>query len=366
MAVKFQQYLAAVDIGGTKITASIANRDGIVAKVFQPVTKTGPNTAIPDQVDSLIGTVAAKCSINRGDIVAVGVSTCSPFKRKSGKRVVIAPNLCGGLASERGLIPNDWLEIPLEASLSGKYPRVAIENDCVAAVAAERLFGAGQGEDNLVYVTWSTGIGAGAVVDGRIISGKDGNAPEFAHFVMKEDGPMCGCGKRGHLEALSSGVAIAREYGGGVSTEDVFAAYRADEPRAMQFIGAAARYFARGLSAINAVLDTSLIVIGGSVFNNHKDVLLPLVERNFLEESFPALAEGVEIKPSVLEDCLGDLAALSLVMPENWINAWKKTMPWSKAPAAEILEEAVSEGDSPGAPDVADTAENLQQNITQP
>ncbi|MBE0524924.1 MAG: ROK family protein [Methanosarcinales archaeon] len=328
-------FLAAVDLGGTKITASLANREKILAKVYQPAQLEGDNKTIPQQVDLLISYLCDLKGISKDDINAVGIGSCGPFKKKEGHITLVAPNLCGGLTMEREVIPNDWTEIPLETVLSQVFHKLVIDNDAIVAAMAERLFGAGKGEDDLVYVTWSTGIGSGAYVNGRLIKGKNGNAPHLGHIYLVEDGPLCGCGNFGDMEALVSGVAIARDYGG--TTEEVFLAYRRGDTRAKEIIEGAAKYFARGLASINAILDTKVFVIGGSVFMNNIDILTPLIENEFYK-SFPALSDGVKIRRSALDTYLGDMAALSLVMPDDWIKVWQDEKPWEHAPEKIILE----------------------------
>jgi glucokinase len=330
-----QPYLAAVDIGGTKITVSIANISGILVKVYQPVQLKGDNLAVPGQVDSLVGFACGQAGIGKDEIYALGVSTCGPFRILDGELVLVAPNLCGGLAKERGIIPNDWTEIPLQRELSRIYNNIHIENDGISAVIAERMFGAGRGEDNVVYITWSTGIGSGAYVDGRLIKGKNGNAPHIGHVYLVDDGPRCGCGNLGDMEALASGVAIARDYGSrltaeGVTSEDVFNMFYKGDPQAESVITNAARYFARGLVTINAILDTRMFIIGGSVFMNNRHILLPLVQEEFCK-SFPALSKDVEFKPSALDSYLGDLAGFCLVMPDDWVRKWQENRPWEFA-----------------------------------
>ncbi len=150
------------------------------------------------------------------------------------------------------------------------------------------FFGAGKFHDNLVYVTWSTGIGAGAYVDGRLIRGKNGNAPHFGHIYMLEDGPQCGCGNYGDLEAIASGTAIARDYGVN-SAKVVFDNYRTGDEKAIQIVHRAAKNFARGLASLNALFDTEYIVLGGSVMND-SDILLPLIREEFYK-SFPVLSK---------------------------------------------------------------------------
>ncbi|MBC2698268.1 MAG: ROK family protein [ANME-2 cluster archaeon] len=379
-------YLAAVDIGGTKITVSIADISRILVKVYQPVHLEGDNLAVPAQVDFLVGHACEQIGIERDEITALGVSTCGPFGIRDGELVLVAPNLCGGLANERGIIPNDWTEIPLQRELSRIYNNIHIENDGISAVTAERMFGAGKGEDNVIYITWSTGIGSGAYIDGRLIRGKNGNAPHIGHIYLVDDGPRCGCGNFGDMEALASGVAIARDYKSrvtavdmtsegvtaesvttegmtaegvmaegvtaegvtaegvmaegvtaeNVTAEDVFNLFRKGDPKAESVITNAARYFARGLVSINAILDTRVFIIGGSVFMNNRHILLPLVKEEFYK-SFPALSKDVEFRPSALDSYLGDLAALCLVMPDDWVRQWQQKRPWEFAPEPIVL-----------------------------
>ncbi|MEJ5363224.1 MAG: ROK family protein [Spirochaetota bacterium] len=322
------EYIAGVDIGGTKIIATIANATGIKARVYQHTQLQGDNLVIPKQAYMLIQKTAEYAGIHYEDIKAVGISTCSPFERKGMYKEIVAPNLCGGLTGSNRL-PNSWQSIPLEEFFNRLYPEVIVENDCVAAVVAEKLFGAGKFHDNLVYVTWSTGIGAGAYVDGKLIRGKNGNAPHFGHIFIAEDGPQCGCGNYGDLEAIASGTAIARDYGVN-SAKEVFDNYRAGDERAMQIIHRAAKNFARGLASLNALFDTEYIVLGGSVMND-SDILLPMIRDEFYK-SFPVLSKNVIIEKSTLFDYIADISALSLVMPSSWIESWRTYTPWMHAP----------------------------------
>ena len=96
-----ESLLAAVDIGGTKVTVSVSNRDGILAKVRQSTERRGENTALPCQINRLIEHVCTAAGVSSDAIRAVGVSTCSPFQRRGGHMVIVAPNLCGGLGWSR-------------------------------------------------------------------------------------------------------------------------------------------------------------------------------------------------------------------------------------------------------------------------
>jgi glucokinase len=333
------RYFAAVDIGGTKITASIADEEGLVARVYKSTVKQGDEGAVPRQVHSLLSHLCRHVGIQPGGIEAVGINTASPFRSTKDGIATLTPTLCGALAAECEGPLNSWMQIPLECVLRGMYTNIRISNDCVSAVVAERTFGAGRGEDNLAYVTWSTGIGAGAYVDGHLLKGKNSNALHLGHIFLATDDrdqPRCSCGSRGHLEALVAGPALARE--GGLPAPQVFSRCRAGNTAAVELVKKTARIFARGLVNLTCILDTRLIVIGGSVALNNWDLLEPLIRHEYYS-CFPALTGEVRICLSALGKYVGDIAALSLVLPEDWIERYRRTEPWKCAPAHLGLEE---------------------------
>jgi glucokinase len=330
-------YFAAVDIGATKTTVSVSSRRGILSRVYQLTRKSGDPGTVPRQVDFLICTACAQARIDKRHIGAVGISTASPFEKTDGYLCLAAPNICGGLGQMCKVSENNWRQVPLERDLSDRYPRLRIANDCISAVVAERSFGAGRGEDNLLYVAWSTGVGAGAFVDGHLLTGKNANALHLGHIVMnyhQGDEPACGCGGRAHLETLVAGPAIARDYG--TEPPEVFRRCRNGEKRATALIERIAAIMAAGLYSAIALLDSRLVVLGGSVSKNW-DLLEPLVADKFYGE-FPALTREVVFKRSELDQYLGDMAGLSLVMPDDWIADWQKRKPWQQAPDTTVLE----------------------------
>ncbi len=328
--------IASVDIGATNITTTLCNKEGILVRYYQNVRLSGDETTIPRQVKEMIKQGLVETGTDPNNLSAVGISSAGPFQKIDGMIELICHNLCGGITPERGIIPNDWKSIPLEREMRSSFKELVIENDAVSGAVAERTFGGGIGFDDLIYVTWSTGVGTGAYVDGRLIRGKNGNAPHGGHVYVGFEGPVCGCGNICDIESTSSGTAIALEYGGGVKTEDVFKAYHDDE-NAKKIVNDAARSLARGLASINCILDTRLVTIGGSVFLNNVDLLLPLVKEEFYR-SFPALSSGVEIKPTPLGSNIGDVAAISLVIPDEWMEHWRSSKPWQRAPETILLE----------------------------
>jgi glucokinase len=320
-------YIGALDIGGTKIAAIVANAGGPLARVTRPTIKTGSSRALGEQVTALLYEACDQAGVSRGLLKTVGVCSCGPFVKIDGMVGLVTPNICGGLRHSPDL-PNDWEVIPLEEVMRENFDRIVIENDCVGALVAERTFGAVQDEPNCVYATWSTGIGFGFCVDGRVLRGKHGNAGHAGHMLMsRESEALCGCGNRGDLEAMISGRNIGASLG--MSATDLFTAALKGDPAAREIAVEAAQWFGRALYSITAMLDTRTFVIGGSVWIHHGEWLAPFVRKE-IESRLPALTEGVSIVPSALEGLVADVGALSLVMPTEWIPQWRQTRPWRK------------------------------------
>jgi glucokinase len=319
------RYIAALDIGGTKMAATVANVEAPLARVTGATVKSGTSSAPAEQGLSLIDAACKQAGISIDQLSALGVSSCGPFVREDGMLCLAAPNICGGQAASVDL-PNDWATIPLEKVLRERFTNVVIENDCVAALVAERTFGAVVGEPNCAYVTWSTGIGFGLCVDGNILHGKHGNAGHAGHMLMSEvSEALCGCGNRGDLEALISGRNLGNRLA--VPTADLFSAARDGDAACLTVAQEAAQWFGRGLYNLVAALDLRTFVIGGSVWHHHGDWLKPYVQKEICAH-MPALTEGVSIFPAALGSLVADMGAFSLVMPQEWISAWRQSKPW--------------------------------------
>jgi glucokinase len=317
--------IGALDIGGTKIAATVAGIDGPLARLTQPTAKTGSVRALPEQGIALLEAACAQAGVPPRRLTAVGVASAGPFDRIDGLIGLANPNICGYGKNDAGL-PNDWKVVPLEQVLRERFEHVAIDNDCVAALVAERTFGAVQDERDCVYVTWSTGIGFGFCVDGHVLRGKNGNAGHAGHMLMSErQEALCGCGNRGDLEGLISGRNLGSRLN--MSTIDLFGAARDGHVESREAATQAAQWFGRGLYNVAAALDTRVFVIGGSVWMHHGAWLIPVVMQE-IESRLPALTRGVSVVPAALGGMVADVGALSLVMPPVWIARWRDSKPW--------------------------------------
>ena len=213
---------------------------------------------------------------------------------------------------------------------------MTIENDANASALAEYRFGGGRGYNAVLYMTMSTGIGGGIVLDGQIYHGANDSAGEVGHQILLPDGPLCGCGKRGCLEALCSGPAIARRSQAAirkqpvnkkastmlsltngrienVKSEHVLEAARAGDTLALELVSETAYYMGWGIANLVNVLNPDIVLLG-TIAIAAGDLLLDPIRETVSKFAMARPAAAVEIKPAQLGDTLGDLAAVALVV----------------------------------------------------
>jgi glucokinase len=188
----------AVDLGGTQLRVAVF--DSSYRMLYRHAVLTEVKEGVDAVLDRLIACVrAAGDKVGWQRISGVGVSAPGPLDPWRGV-IHWAPNLPG------------WRDVPLSDRLGEALGRpVWMSNDGNAAALAEQRFGAGKGQSDVVYITVSTGIGGGIVSHGEIVLGQRGLGGEVGHMTVQADGPRCNCGNVGCVEALASGVAIARQ-----------------------------------------------------------------------------------------------------------------------------------------------------------
>ena len=307
--------VACVDIGGTKISVQVMSDNGILGHLVEPTIKQGASDALARQVLRMIGASCQIARVNLADIGAVGVASCGPFVLNQGAVELASPNICGGLAGNGRGLSNDWTTAVLEAPLREAFgqARVRVENDGIAALQAERRWGALQGLDHCAYVTWSTGVGVGLCVDGRVLRGKNGNAGHAGHmFVTDNFDALCGCGNVGDVEALVAGNALPRRFPAYADAASILIAAKAGDTCAISIVDEICRVLGRALYNLIVTLDLQRISLGGSVFWHHRDFLLPRLQSH-AQGKLPALTDGCTLVPAGLGEQVGDFAALALV-----------------------------------------------------
>ncbi|QSZ67260.1 ROK family protein [Methanofollis aquaemaris] len=262
----------AVDIGATHYRTALVTSEGCVRDFVRGDTpREGASgevvaRAVGDAIASIPGWSRA---------AGIGVASAGPLDLTSG-RVVCSPNMA-------------FEEVPLVAPLFERFGLpVRLLNDCRAGALGERWLGAGQGVDNLVYLTLSTGIGGGAVVGGRLLQGRDGNAGEVGHlFVDSEYALSCGCGHAGHWEAYASGTGMPRFFAAWLAKNNLPAS-SFDASSSRGILGAAARgdslagafmdalgaISARAFSDIIVAYSPEVIVLDGPIARAHGALLI--------------------------------------------------------------------------------------------
>lgn len=191
-----QHPVLALDIGGTKLAVAMVSADGRSHSFLSEPTRKerGPDGVIAHLFEMGHRSTAAA---GMGRPAAVGISCGGPLDAATG--VLTRPLHLPG-----------WNDIPIVAMATAEFGVPAVvENDATAAVRGEHRFGAARGYNTALYLTLSTGVGGGAVVDGRLHRGAAGNGGEFGHLTVRPGGRLCECGRRGCLEAYASGTNIA-------------------------------------------------------------------------------------------------------------------------------------------------------------
>lgn len=326
-----QTYAGALDIGGTKMAACIADASGPLLRLTEPTLRFGTPDTIVRQGVRLLDACCRQLQLDPSIVQSIGVSSCGPFELRDGALGFVPPNLCGGLPNGDDL-PNDWIFLPLESVLRERFDTLRIANDCVAALHGERAFGSAPA--NSVYVTWSTGIGFGLCVDGHILNGKAGNAGHAGHMLLSENSDaLCGCGNRGDLEGMIGGRNFGKHLNKPLA--HIFDDARRGEPEALALVQQAASWFGRALYNLTAILDTQAIFVGGSVWRHNESLLAPLV-RHEIDSRFPALTHGVTVQGATLGELVTDIGAFALVMPQDWMTDWRARRPWETLASVQL------------------------------
>jgi glucokinase len=243
----------------------------------------------------------AQAKLKTSDIAGIGIAAAGIIDTNEGI-VTTSPNLPG------------WRNVPLRDIIAERLGLTTyLINDASAAALGEHRFGAGKGVDNLIYLTVSTGIGGGIIIDGGLYLGADGCAGEIGHMIIETHGPQCNCGKFGCLEALASGSAMTREsvrrlnqgekssiirlVDGrleSITAETVSLAAKKGDPLACDIVARAANYLGIGLANLINIFNPELIVIGGGV-SKMGNILLAPTRKTVREIAFKLPARTVRI-----------------------------------------------------------------------
>ncbi len=312
---------AGIDLGGTSFIAVISDRKGRVLGSSDGVTipDAKPGDTI-DQIAEHVLKAAKDASVKISKVRAIGIGAPGAVDPKRGV-VVRAPNL-------------GWKDVPLAKNLKKILgPDVVLGNDVQVAIIGEHAYGAARGVDRAVGIWVGTGIGGGLIANGKIDRGFRGAAGEIGHTVINEDGPECGCGRRGCVEALASRTAMERDVRAAsksgrksavlaimkerdkdrMTSSVMERALNADDPIMKAVLARAQHYL--GLLAGNIVnlFDPEMIVIGGGIAQRLKDEFVrPIAETARARFLRPDPDHLIRIEAAILGDNSGALGASAL------------------------------------------------------
>lgn len=253
--------VAGVDLGGTQVRIAVAPTSG--GQIFAS-SKTS-TSALKGPRGFVEWTARSIEQISNGvRVQGVAVGVPGPVDQRTGV-LINPPNLRG------------WKNVPIAQLLSEAVDApVYLENDANLAGLGEFHQGAGRGTRSMLYVTWSTGVGGGLIVDGQLVRGAHGSAGEVGHMIIDPDGPLDSCGQRGCLEALAGGRMLASQVGR--TAAEIFEAAAGGEQACQQVVTRAGRYVGYALINLANLLDPEVIVIGGGVSRSWSLVYPTLLE----------------------------------------------------------------------------------------
>jgi glucokinase len=314
-----------IDVGGTKIMGGLSDTHGnILRHTTLPTEAQQGRDVVIDRIERVAREIISGVDSQR--IVGIGIGAPGPIDPFTGT-LYSPPNLPGMDGVPLRDIMQQRLGLP-----------VYLANDANAAAVGEYLFGMQEKVRNMIYLTVSTGVGGGIIIDGKLFVGAHGMGGEVGHMTIEANGPRCNCGNVGCLEVLASGTAIAR-YGAALVAEGrapilselaeqrstsvtarlVQMAAERGEAESQAIIARAGFYMGVGIVNLIHLFNTQTVIIGGGV-SHLGPLLFDPINRTVAERAIPAIRDGVEIIPARLGDQVGLLGAIAIVLHEQAIS----------------------------------------------
>lgn len=311
-----KKYVIGIDLGGTKILTAVADLNKKILAEVKVDTEAlkGPGHVIGNIVRSAV-LAMERSNIKLKDIVKIGVGAPGPIIFKKGI-IVSPPNLPG------------WNKLNLKARLESIFRKpVVVDNDANLAALAESKRGAGKGKQNMIYMTVSTGIGGGIILNGKLFRGSIGGAGEIGHTIIQKEGaPKCGCGNIGCLEVMGSGTAItnmakrsakkgslilklAGNNRAKIDAVVVSDAARKGDPLAKSIINEAGENIGIGIANMVNIINPEMVVIGGGI-SNMGDLIFSPIRKSFKKHVLEVPGKGVRIVKAKLGTKVGLVGAI--------------------------------------------------------
>ncbi|MBQ7043159.1 MAG: ROK family protein [Clostridia bacterium] len=284
-----------IDIGGTKCAVIVGEYENDEIKI---ISRTAFATDTDEEPTDIIENFCEIISREK-DFEAIGISCGGPLDSRTGV-VLCPPNL------------PKWIDVPIVEILSSRFGvPVFLQNDANACALAEWKLGAGKGTQNMIFLTFGTGFGAGLILDGRLYVGASDMAGEVGHIRLTEDGPE-GYGKSGSAEGYCSGGGIrniGRLFGVNKSAKDIALDAKNGDETALEIYRTSGKYLGRTLAILADIINPERVVIG-SVFARSEELLRPAMQEELEKEALFHTVKCLDVRPALLGDEIGDYAAL--------------------------------------------------------
>jgi glucokinase len=285
-----------LDLGGTNIKWVVAERDGDEWRVLDRGQVPTPTAEGPDAVVPRLAIVGAEAIGRNPGVTSVGVGIPGLYDPAAG--------------TVRFLVnfPGAWAGRPVAGPVGAALGLpTALINDARAFGLAELRLGAGRGASSMIGLTLGTGVGGVIAIDGRVHLGHDGTGGELGHQTLEPDGPPCGCGNRGCLEAFARADRIAVACGT-QTAEAAFEAARAADPRAVAGLALVGRYLGIGIANMVVVVNPDVVIIGGGI-SAAFDLLRGPIEAELRERVHTTSLDPVRLAPAELGTWAGAIGA---------------------------------------------------------
>ena len=308
----------AIDLGGTQLRAALIENGKILKRAALKTDAVGGPKAVMVQIKDVVSSICDNKSW--GQVRAIGISAPGPLDSDTGQ-ILSMPTL-----------PN-WEDYYLRDAVSKLFNKLAIlENDAIAAAYGEWKYGAGLGLQHLVYVTVSTGIGGGVVVDGQLLHGRRGMASHVGHFRMDPNGPVCPCGMTGCFEAIAAGTAMNRyallsananplgylgqkRLQGSVSAIDIVEGARQKDKDCLALIAQEAEDLGAGFTSLIHLYSPEKLIMGGGMANAF-DLLSEGIHSVIAREAMSPF-KNVPVVTAALGDNAGLIGAAALAIAKS-------------------------------------------------
>ena len=311
-----KRYVVGVDLGGTKIYTALVDLEGNIVKEITVKTEAHKGEeSVLEKLLKTIDDVLVGTDIN--EVKAIGVGSPGPLDVEKGL-IVYTPNL-------------PFKNFNIVKPIKDKYKiDTYLDNDANVATLSEYMFGAGKGSKNMVYVTVSTGIGGGAILNGGLFRGSTSNALEIGHITVMKGGPRCGCGNTGCAEALASGTAIMKRAKEAVESKvetslknyeevtarEVFLESERGDKVSQDILNDALSYLGITISNIANSFDPDKIIIGGGVSEAGR-MVFDKIEYEMERRCLKTIYNNCKIEKAVLGSKAGVLGAAALAILEG-------------------------------------------------